>query len=316
MNVGVVGVTGYVGAELVRWILQHPQLELGAVVGRSAVGQRLDAILPSLTGLVDHVVADFVPSDLAKLDVVALATPHGVAKHLVPALEAAGVPRILDLSADHRHAAGWVYGQPEWNGEFLVNAARVAVPGCFATAISLSLAPLVAAGAVRGPVHVAAITGSTGSGATPSGGTHHPERFANLRAYKVLSHQHVPEIRAFLGSLGEAPQLAFVPQSGPFDRGIFATSFVPVDPDIDARAVVVDAYAHHPLVRIREATPELRFVRGTGFCDLAIHDGGEGLAVVLAAIDNLGRGAATQAIQCLEHMGGLTPATPVPAAIP
>ncbi|MEZ4320509.1 MAG: N-acetyl-gamma-glutamyl-phosphate reductase [Myxococcota bacterium] len=314
LTVGVVGVTGYVGGELVRWLLQHPHLQLASVVGRSAVGRPLADVQPALAGLTSLTVQDFVPAELAKLDVVALATPHGVARHLVPALEAAGARRIVDLSADHRHAEGWVYGQPEWNAEQLAGATRVAVPGCFATAISLAVAPLVAAGVVNGPVQVAAITGSTGSGATPSAGTHHPERFANVKAYKVLQHQHVPEIRGFLASLGTAPTVHFVPASGPFDRGIFATCFVPVAPGIDARAIVVDAYAHHPRIRIRPGSPELRYVRGTGFCDLSVH-AEDGMAVVLAAIDNLGRGAAAQAVQCLEHLAGVQ-TTPISACIP
>ena len=312
-KVGIVGVTGYVGAELARWVLQHPSLELAAVVGRSAVGKRLDQVQPGLLGLTDLVVQDFDPQALAGLDVVALATPHGVAKGLASQLDHA--PRVLDLSADHRHAPGWVYGLLEY-AEGLDGASRVAVPGCFASALSLSIAPFVAAGVVNGPVHVTAMTGSTGSGATPSSGTHHPERFANVRAYKVLSHQHVPEVRSFLGTLGEAPALSFVPVSGPWDRGIFATSFVPVDPDADATSIFVDAIAPHPLLRLRQGTPELRHVRGTGFCDLALHLDEPGLAVVLAAIDNLGRGAAAQGLACLERMLGIAPLPPAPPVLP
>jgi N-acetyl-gamma-glutamyl-phosphate reductase len=156
----------------------------------------------------------------------------------------------------------------------------------------------VAAGVVAGPVDVAAATGSTGSGAAPSAGTHHPERFVNLKAYKVLSHQHVPEVRAFLAGHGEAPALRFVPWSAPLDRGIFATSFIPLAGEVDAAAIVREAYAAAPLIRLRAGTPELRHVRGTAFCDLAVHQG-DGVAVVLAAIDNLGRGAAAQAVQAL-----------------
>ena len=314
MNIAVVGVSGYVGAELVRWILQHPQLTLGAVVGRSAVGRRLADVHPALEGLTDLVVGAFDAKHLASFELVALATPHGVAKDLVPQLEAAGVRRILDLSADHRHAAGWVYGQPEWNHELLVNATRIAAPGCFATAVALSLAPLVHADVVVGPVQVAAITGSTGSGAFPTAVTHHPERFANVKPYKVLQHRHVPEITTFLGTLGSAPKVHFVPTSGPFDRGIFSTSFVSVKPGTDAAAVFAQAYARHPRIRMRQGTPELRFVRGTGFCDLAVHQEDDQV-VVLAAIDNLGRGASAQAIQCLEHVTGVH-TVPVPSCIP
>jgi N-acetyl-gamma-glutamyl-phosphate reductase len=163
---------------------------------------------------------------------------------------------------------------------------------------------------VQGAVTVAAATGSTGSGASASAGTHHPERFSNLKAYKVLQHQHVPEILAFLGGLGTAPELAFVPLSAPVDRGIFATCFVPVDAAVDAQAVLHDAYARHPMIRLRPVSPELRLVRGTNFADLSVHQQG-GIAAVLCAIDNLGRGAAAQAVQALEIATGWSGPSPL-----
>ncbi|MEM6930618.1 MAG: Asd/ArgC dimerization domain-containing protein, partial [Myxococcota bacterium] len=175
---------------------------------------------------------------------------------------------------------------------------------CFATAIALALAPFAAAEAIRGPVTVSACTGSTGSGATPGRGTHHPERAVNLRAYKMLTHQHVPEIEATLAAVGQPADLVFVPLSAPVDRGILATAFVPVDDDLDPITVVREAYADAPLVRLREASPHLRHVRGTAFADLWVGQQ-HGHAVVISAIDNLGKGAATQAVQCLNRMAGL-----------
>lgn len=308
-RIGIVGATGYVGGEVVRWLLAHPSLEIAAVVSTSRAGTRLDAVLPGLVGLTDAVLEPFDAERLAQLDAVVLATPHGAAAPLAEALDAARCPMILDCSRDHRHAEGWVYGAPEWHREALIGATRVAAPGCFATAISLSLAPLVAAGVVQGRVSVSAATGSTGSGASAKAGTHHPERFTNLKAYKVLSHQHVPEILAFLDGLGGAPPIAFVPLSAPVDRGILATCFVPVPPEVDARDIVAEAYAAHPLVRLREGSPELRLVRGTAFADLSVHQQAD-VAVVLCAIDNLGRGAAAQAVQALElalHVSGPSP---------
>jgi N-acetyl-gamma-glutamylphosphate reductase len=176
------------------------------------------------------------------------------------------------------------------------------VPGCFATAILLGLAPLVAAGAIQGSVSVAAATGSTGSGATPQGAAHHPERFANLRAYKVLEHQHLAEIGACLGALGDAPRVDFVPISAPIDRGILATAFVACRDD--AAAIVAGAYAGAPLVRVRQDPPEVRHVRGTAFADVSVTQR-DGTAVVLSAIDNLGKGAASQAVSCLNLVHGL-----------
>jgi N-acetyl-gamma-glutamyl-phosphate reductase common form len=304
MRVGVVGATGYVGGEAARLVAVHPALELAAVVSTSRAGVRLSDVHPGLLGVCDQPLEAFDADRLAALDAVILAVPHGTARALVAALDAAGAPRIVDCSADHRHAPGWVYGQPEWCAEALVGATRVAAPGCFATALSLALAPFVAAGVVDGTVTAVAATGSTGSGATPAAGTHHPERFANLRAYKVLNHQHVPEVRAFLGGLGAPPELAFVPLSAPLDRGILATCFFRCDPAVDAAAVLADAYAATPGVRVRTTSPELRFVRGTGFCDVAAFRQGD-VVTVISAIDNLGRGASTQAVQALHVAAGL-----------
>lgn len=309
MKVGVVGATGYAGAELVRLLLGHPQAELAAVVSRGAAGRRLDAVHPGLIGCSDLVFEAPDPETLATLDAVFLAVPHGTATELAADLDRAGAPLILDLSADHRHVAGWVYGQVEWHRSQLPGATRIAVPGCFATAIELAIAPFVASGRLHGPARVVAATGSTGAGATAKAATHHPERFVNLKAYKVLSHQHGPEVTAFLGGLGRFDALHFVPLSAPVDRGILATCFLQLDggasqDTAELTAFLADAYAEHAAVSVRTGTPELRHVRGTARCHLAVHaDGAE--VVVLSAIDNLGKGAAGQAVQCLNLACGL-----------
>lgn len=315
IRVAVVGAAGYAGAELVRLLLAHPEVELATVASRSRAGQRLDRVHPALLGFTDRV---FTPLDLASIathDAVFLAVPHGTAAPLASGLHDAGAGCILDLSRDHRHAPGWVYGQAEWNRQHLLGATRVAVPGCFATAISLALAPFVDAGLIAGPARVVAATGSTGAGATPSGTTHHPLRFTNLKAYKVLTHQHTPEIKGFLASLGPIDAVHFVPLSAPIDRGILATCFVQLIRPTDAAEVVTRAYEDHPAVRVRGESPQLRWVRGTGLCDLSVtQDGTE--VVVISAIDNLGKGAAGQAIQCLDLALGLAGASPSPALLP
>ena len=302
LRAAVVGATGYAGQELCRWLLDHPTLSLARVVSRQHLGQPLASVVPALSGLTDLAFEAFDADALAGCDLVFLATPHGAAAEAAAALTRA--PLVIDLSADHRHRPGWAYGQVDWLGASLVGAPRIAVPGCFATAISLAAAPFVAGGHARGPVCVAGATGSTGSGATPASGTHHPERFANYKAYKPLAHQHAPEVTAFLRLLGDAPPLRFVPHSLPLDRGILATTFVPIDPDLDATALVHRAYAGAPLVRLRPGSPELRHVRGSAFADLSVCQEEE-TAVVLSAIDNLGKGAASQAIQCANLALGL-----------
>ncbi|TNE90189.1 MAG: N-acetyl-gamma-glutamyl-phosphate reductase [Deltaproteobacteria bacterium] len=313
MNIGVVGATGFVGAEVVRRVLAHRQLTLTAVTSQSTAGKRLADVHPALEGLTDLVLEPFDGAKLSKLDAVVLATPHGAAAPLVA--ELAGSPLIVDCSRDHRHAEGWTYGMVEYASEALATSSRIAVPGCFATAMALAGAPLVAAGVIEGPARVVAATGSTGSGVKPSAGTHHPTRFANLKAYKVLSHQHVPEVVAFWNTLGDAPKLDFVPISAPIDRGILATLLVTVKPGTHAESIVADFAAKHPHIRLRTGSPELRFVRGTSFCDLSVSQD-EDTVAVLSAIDNLGKGAAGQALQCLDLALGLAPSTLTPPALP
>ncbi len=297
LRVGVVGATGYVGAELVRWILGHPRLTLAAATSRDHAGTPLSEAVPALSGFTDVRLTAPDPAALCRLDVVMLATPHGVSGTLIDTLAAA--PLIVDLSADHRHAPGWVYGQPEWNAAALAGATRIAAPGCFATALILSAAPLIAAGAVDGPLSIVAATGSTGSGAAPKAAAHHPTRFASMSAYKVLRHQHVPEVRGMLEQLGPTPALNFVPWSAPVDRGIFATTLLTPRAGADVASILADAYAAAPLVRLRRDSPALRCVRGSALADLSVEQPDETAAAVLCAIDNLGRGAAGQAIAAL-----------------
>ena len=302
LRVGVVGATGYVGAELIRWILRHPHLTLSAATSRDHAGQPLAEAVPALLGFTELALTAPDPAALCDLDVVMLATPHGVSSRLVASLAAA--PRIVDLSRDHRHVPGWVYGQPEWNAAALPGATRIAAPGCFATALILSTAPLVAAGLVDGPLNIVAATGSTGSGATPKAAAHHPTRFASMKAYKVLRHQHVPEVEGMLGLLGTVPPIRFVPWSAPVDRGIFATTLLTPRDGASVGAIVADAYAQAPLIRLRPDSPTLRCVRGSALADLSVEQHGDG-AAVLCAIDNLGRGAAGQAIAALNLSLGL-----------
>jgi N-acetyl-gamma-glutamyl-phosphate reductase len=318
LRVGVVGATGYAGAELCRLLLAHPSAELVAAFSRGQSGRRLDLLHPALAGCTDLVLREPAPAAFADLDAVFLAVPHGGASEIVRAMPPG--PAIFDLSADHRHAEGWVYGQPDWDGKRLDGARRIAVPGCFATAITLSLAPFV--GRFAGPPHVAAATGSTGSGASPVDATHHPLRFANLKAYKVLSHQHQPEVETFLRTLGPFPGLRFVPLSAPIDRGILAVCFFAlVDrerPDANEEFEVLRrAYHDRALVVVRPEPPELRHVRGTGRAHLSLHVEAE-TVVVMAAIDNLGKGAAAQAIQCFNRAFALADDVGLrgPAALP
>ena len=155
-----------------------------SVYSRSKAGQSYADVVPEFLGFVS-LELESIPLEFTDLDVLFLATPHGATAELVPLTK--GIPIVVDLSRDHRHVAGWIYAQPEWRKSDIIGASRIAAPGCFATAISLGVAPLVSEGVLTGPIRVCAATGSTGSGATPKATTHHPERMTNIRAYKVFT---------------------------------------------------------------------------------------------------------------------------------
>jgi N-acetyl-gamma-glutamyl-phosphate reductase len=179
----------------------------------------------------------------------------------------------------------------------------VANPGCHASATILALWPLARAGRIRGTAAVTSVTGSSGSGATPTAGTHHPERFTNFKAYKPLGHQHLPEI---LAALPRGVDVAFVPCSAPLARGIYATALVPVG-DLDAaavRAIYEDAYGAEPFVRIRSAPPQLRSVVGTNLVDLST-TAKDGTACVTVALDNLVKGMTGTAVQNMNLLLGI-----------
>ncbi len=332
-RVGIAGGSGYGGAETLRWLLAHPQLEVCGVTSRSHAGTPVDAVHPNLAGFVDGLAFVAGPEELlaTEPDVVVLALPHRhAAEHAAALVAARPSLRVVDLSGDHRLAdadayrthygaehphpsalasGAWVYGLPEAHRDALRTTRLVANPGCFATGALLAALPLARRGLIAGPVRHVAITGSSGSGAEPSATTHHPERVEDVKAYKVLSHQHVPEIVRCLAAAGmdAATPWWMVPQSGPFARGIFTTLFVDLPRGVsagDVRAAFAEEYADDPFVRLRSGTPRVGHVRGTNFCDVSVSVA-DGAAIVLSAIDNLGKGMAGQAVQNVNLMLGL-----------
>jgi N-acetyl-gamma-glutamyl-phosphate reductase len=330
----VMGGSGYGGAELARRLLLHPDVELVRVASIDLVGEPLSAADPALEGRTELVLEDLAPAEAARgVDVVLLGLPHGVSATVVPALAALPGLRVVDMSGDFRlrdaavyaraygrtHPApelldAFTYGLPEVSRAALGRARLVAAPGCFATAITLALLPLAGAGLLEGIVHVQGITGSSGSGAAPSATTHHPVRAGNLRAYKPLEHQHVPEIEQTLLAAG-ARELAlrFVPVSAPLGRGILATAFLELpEAWTQARldALYRERFAGEPFVRVpRRRLPEVAAVSGSNFAEVGVAAGpargGLRTVTVLAAIDNLVKGGAGQAIQGMNVMLGL-----------
>lgn len=329
----IVGGTGYVGAELTRLLLGHPQLTLTHVTARSEAGQPISKRWPHLGGATDLIFCDDTPAELAqKVDVLFLALPHGASMAAVASLfDEAGQPvgpaRVVDMSGDFRLGdAGsyakhykkphecpelldkFVYGLTEWHGARVAESTHVANPGCFATAIGLALAPLAHHGELPQRVTVFAATGSTGSGHRPLQGTHHPERATNFKLYKVLAHQHVPEIQGLLGSLGQETKLSFIPASAPMTHGIFATCHLETERPEALAAIIRESYERAHFVRVRQGSPQTNHVVGANYADIGLFPG-DGELVVACTIDNMVKGAAGQAIQNANLMLGLPEAS-------
>lgn len=330
----VIGGSGYGGAEMIRRLLVHPDVELVRVASVDFVGEPLSAADPALEQVTDLVFEGIPPAEAARgVDVVLLGLPHTVAAAKVPELAALPGLKVVDMSGDFRlkdvasyerwykhvhpcpeRLADFVYGLPELNREALRRARFVASPGCFATTIELALLPLAKAGLLEGLVHVQGITGSSGSGVAPSAGTHHPVRAANLKTYKPLEHQHVPEIEETLAAAGaRGLALRFVPVSAPLGRGILATAFLEL-PEVwtQARldALYRDTYAGEPFVRVpRKRLPEVAAVSGSNYAEVGVVAGaprnGQRTVTLFGATDNLVKGGAGQAIQNMNLVLGL-----------
>jgi N-acetyl-gamma-glutamyl-phosphate reductase len=335
----VIGGSGYGGAELIRRLLVHPDVELVRVASIDYVGEPLAAAHPTLEGRTELKFEGMAPAEAARgVDVVLLGLPHKVSAHAAQQIMA-GSARIVDLSGDFRlrdpaayekfygaehpcpgelTRGAFVYGLPEHYREAIRRARYVASPGCFATTIELALLPLARAGLLAGAVEVVGITGSSGSGVAPSAGTHHPVRANNLKTYKPLEHQHIPEVVQTLRDAGARDlSLRFVPVSAPLSRGIFATCFAHVEAGVPAdsvRALYTEAYAREPFVRIpAKRLPEVVAVKGTNYAEVGVQPGdvrdGKRTVACFASTDNLIKGGAGQAIQSMNLMLGLDEGT-------
>ncbi|WP_405093642.1 N-acetyl-gamma-glutamyl-phosphate reductase [Micromonospora sp. NBC_01392] len=322
IRVAVAGASGYAGGELLRLLAGHPEFELVAATAHRQAGQPVAAVHPQLTGL-DLVFGATEAETLADADLVFLALPHGQSAALAAALPDAVM--VVDLGADHRlrdadawtryyggaHAGAWTYGLPELPGQRaeIAAARRVASTGCYAVATTLALAPLIAAGAVRpDDVVVVAASGTSGAGRAAKAHLLGSEVMGDLSPYKVGAHQHVPEIKQATG----ATSLSFTPVLAPMPRGILATVTAVPAGDADPRAVLADAYADAPFVRLlpEGAWPHTAATAGGNSCHLqATVDTDSGRVVVVSAIDNLGKGAAGQAVQNANLMAGLPETT-------
>ncbi len=322
----IFGGSGYGGSELLRILLFHPNVEIQAVTANEQAGRAVSDVHQNLRGLTE-LKFDEMPTDadnFSDTDVVFLALPHGHAIHLVPKLPQH--LKVIDLSGDFRiddpdifkqfykldHVGDlqseFVYGLTESNRNAIADAQFIANPGCFATATSLALEPLIANGLISGRIVVDAKTGSSGSGNKPATNTHHPQRSNSFYAYKPFVHQHLPEIRQHLRTKGKVDDdFVFMTHSIPVSRGIFASCYVETKAAIaenELKALFLDHYRDAFFVRMVDGSPDINWVKNTNFCDIAVHASGNQV-VVFAAIDNLVKGAAGQAVQNMNVMYGL-----------
>lgn len=320
VRVAVAGASGYAGGEVLRLLLGHPKVEIGALTAGSNAGEPLGALQPHLTPLADRVLEETSASTLAGHDVVVLALPHGQSGPL--AAELGEDVLVIDCGADFRladagawerfygsaHAGTWPYGLPELPGqrEALVNAKRVAVPGCYPTVSTLTMAPAVAAGLVEPDIVVVAASGTSGAGKAAKPHLLGSEVMGSMTAYGVGVHRHTPEIVQNLGGLTEAPvKVSFTPLLAPMPRGILATCTAPLAGTVtaaEAHDVYAKAYADEPFVHVLPAGqwPQTKSVLGSNSVHLQVTvDEAAGRLVAVGAVDNLAKGTAGAAVQCL-----------------
>lgn len=329
MKVGIVGGTGYTGAELLRLLAVHPEAELVSITSRSESGLAVADLFPNLRGHVDLAFVEPSEEQLGRCDVVFFATPNGTAMKMVPDLLSLGI-KVVDLAADFRlsdpalwqkwygmeHAcpeilAEAVYGLPELNREQIRKARLVANPGCYPTAVQLGFLPLIKAGLVDVDHLIAdAKSGTSGAGRTAKISTLLSEAGESFSAYGVQGHRHLPEIRQGIAKMADREVgLTFVPHLVPMSRGIHATLYAQLTKDPgDLQALYEETFIEEPFVDVMPAGahPETRSARGANVCRLAVHrPQGADTVVVLSVIDNLVKGAAGQAVQNMNLMFGL-----------
>ena len=310
LKAGIVGGAGYTAGELVRLLLHHPQVELGAVVSSTQAGQPLHSVHDDLLGDTDLTFASELAGDE---QVVFLCLGHGNSREWLLNTPLPPATKVIDLSNDFRLAADrdiagrhFVYGLPETNREQIRLADSIANPGCFATAIQLALLPLAAAGQLKDAVHMSAITGSTGAGRGLVETTGYTWRTGNISVYKPFTHQHLGEIGETLSSLQSNFEslLNFIPYRGNFTRGIFASVYTTCELLIpEVQKLYSDYYQDAPFTVVSDKEIHLKQVVNTNKCVLHVEKHDSQL-LITSALDNLLKGASGQAIQNMNLLFG------------
>lgn len=311
IKAGIIGGAGYTGGEMLRILVNHPQVAIAFVNSSSNAGNLVSDVHTDLFGDTDLKFTDQILQDI---DVLFLCVGHGDAKKFLDANPINEKVKIIDLSQDFRlaqnsqlAARNFIYGLPELNKDKIASAKNVANPGCFATCIQLGLLPLASKGLLQSEVHINATTGSTGAGQSLSKTSHFSWRNNNLSVYKAFEHQHLNEIGESLVQLqGEVKEaLNFIPQRGDFTRGILAAMYIESDlTEEEAYELYESYYASHPFTHVSRKNIDLKQVVNTNKCLIHLEKHGNKLFII-SIIDNLLKGASGQAVQNMNLMFGL-----------
>jgi N-acetyl-gamma-glutamyl-phosphate reductase len=311
INIGIIGGAGYTGGELLRILLNHPQVNITFVNSKSQAGKPVYSTHTDLIGETDLLFTDQTPFD--EVQAIFLCSGHNESKKFLSENTIPESLKIIDLSTDFRDQSnGFVYGLPELQRDLIKTATKIANPGCFATSIELALLPLANAGLLNEDVHVSAVTGSTGAGQSLSATTHFSWRNNNISIYKAFTHQHLKEINQSIKTLQPAfgKSVNFIPYRGNFSRGIMANVYTKFAGTIDeAKELYKNYYASHPFTHLSEAAEiDLKQVVNTNKCIIHLEKHDDNL-LITSIIDNLTKGASGQAVQNLNLVFGLEETT-------
>jgi N-acetyl-gamma-glutamyl-phosphate reductase len=311
VRAGIVGGAGYTGGEMLRILVNHPNVDIAFVHSNSNTGNYIYEVHTDLFGDTDLKFAGELSHDI---DVLFLCVGHGDAKKFLEANEIPDHIKIIDLSQDFRltqnsrlKTRDFIYGLPELNRDAIKGAQNIANPGCFATCLQLGLLPLAAKSLLNNEVHITGTTGSTGAGQSPSPTTHFTWRNDNLSIYKAFEHQHLNEVGQSLNQLqpGFGQTINFIPYRGDYTRGIIASIYMDCDLSVDeALKLYEDYYASHPFTHVTKRNIDLKQVVNTNKCFIQIAKHGSKL-LITSIIDNLTKGASGQAVQNMNLMFGL-----------